>query len=495
MPSTNLIVALVFAALFGAALVWLAIYYLHRYIHRRCLELDHWFHVLTPPHWRSTCRHCDGTGREGEKKARSRSRSAERSRSRGRREKSRGRHVRAQRVIEADTEWNGIGREVQRARHALPAASPSMMQSADVYNPWLGWQGQMPGVQQFAQPATYPAMYPQAYQQYVPRAAPIAMQPPIVQQQAMPTPSSLSSMPSYQKHPRRAHTERSEAPSKSKHAPKEGPRVRKTDYIHIVDDYPPIVKEAIKKAAPPRHSTSASSTSSTSTEPAEEVPRKTIPQVTPRFAEPPPFPFPQYPHLAPRAWDPPAAYPQQFGFSGATEQARYESPYMRRMALPVGADRRGHYPSNSPPERSDSFGTRNWRRERRMEDVITSQGRRRRRFGRENPLNRTTHVQQRAEAPDHPNTKRSMFKAKDAEKDQPGGWGSVPAMSPMPLPVVEEPVSDCGSDKSKGPIVLGMPEVSEVSTETGPKESSSVPSPLVHVQPRSTSPLSAEASL
>jgi hypothetical protein len=41
MPSTNLIIALVFAALFGAGLVSLALYCLYSYFRKRCLELDH----------------------------------------------------------------------------------------------------------------------------------------------------------------------------------------------------------------------------------------------------------------------------------------------------------------------------------------------------------------------------------------------------------------------------------------------------------------------
>jgi hypothetical protein len=46
MANNNLVIAIVFAALFGAAMLWLAIYYLHRYIHRNCYALGHWFHVL-----------------------------------------------------------------------------------------------------------------------------------------------------------------------------------------------------------------------------------------------------------------------------------------------------------------------------------------------------------------------------------------------------------------------------------------------------------------
>ena len=36
--------AIVASGIFGTALLWLGTYYLHRYIHQRCLDLDHWFY-------------------------------------------------------------------------------------------------------------------------------------------------------------------------------------------------------------------------------------------------------------------------------------------------------------------------------------------------------------------------------------------------------------------------------------------------------------------
>jgi hypothetical protein len=44
MTQPGLVVAIVTSGIFGAALLWLGTYYLHKYIHWRCLELDHWFH-------------------------------------------------------------------------------------------------------------------------------------------------------------------------------------------------------------------------------------------------------------------------------------------------------------------------------------------------------------------------------------------------------------------------------------------------------------------
>jgi hypothetical protein len=373
MAHTNLIIALVFAALFGSALVWLAFYYTHRYIHLRCLELDHWFHVLTPPQWRSPCRHCEGTGRNVKDKSGSRSRRRERSKSRGRHERSR-HDRRGQRMMEVDTEWDGIGQNhesMRRPMRALPSTSMQNPVAPEQYDPW---QGQTLGGQQMGMSYSQPAMFPQAYpQMYMPtfpqpyaqggpQALPYTVPPQQMAHMAMPALSAVSSMPTYQKTPHKARTERPEPQTKSRHATQDRSRVRRTDYIHIIsdpEDLPPIVKEAIEKSARKVPSTSSSSDSSTSTEPAEEVPRTQIPQATPHFVEPQPlqpqpFRFPQHPHLTTRAWE---AYPWHWnGNTGGdvtqNQQARYASPNPRpkgRMSKHVDVDRRRHVPSDTPP--------------------------------------------------------------------------------------------------------------------------------------------------
>jgi hypothetical protein len=349
MVHTNLIVALVFAALFGAVLIWLAIYYIHRYIHLRCLELDHWFHLLTPPHWHTPCRHCEGTGRSKIEKSRSRSsKRRERSRGRGRRERCRHERVgygRGQRMIEADAEWNGNGQghQMQRPRQTLPMSPAMQTPGVGEYGPWPSqwqWQGQMPGAQQFAQPAMHPQAFPQMYPQAFQQAYGMP------QKQAMPDSSYTSSVPPYQKSSRKVQAQRSDKEATtSKQVPKDSSRVRKTDYIHIVDDYPPIVKEAIKKAAPkPPPSPTSLTGSSASTEPAEEVPRTSIPQATPRFGGPPLFPFLSNP-------TPVFDTPQWNGNEGRpNKQARYALPYARpqgRMGIHVETDRRCHVSSNT----------------------------------------------------------------------------------------------------------------------------------------------------
>ncbi|CAN9262293.1 unnamed protein product [Alternaria alternata] len=46
MAATNLIIALVFAGAFGAALIYVALWFIHRYIHQSCCEIEHWCHTL-----------------------------------------------------------------------------------------------------------------------------------------------------------------------------------------------------------------------------------------------------------------------------------------------------------------------------------------------------------------------------------------------------------------------------------------------------------------
>jgi hypothetical protein len=357
MSNTNLIVAIVFAGLFGAALVWLAVYYMHRYIHLRCLELDHWFHILTPPAWRSSCRHCEGTGKivKAKEKSRLSSRQGqERSTSRGRRDKAQ--NEKGQRIFEADTEYNAIGQESnpgQRSRPALPSSSSVQSPGGEQqYNPW---QGQLPGAQQLKLAYRQPAMYPQTYQQPFQQSWPqhvtsFTMPAPMPQQQTVyvpvPVPSAVSSMPAYRKPLRKAYTERSDSQADRK-ASKEGSRARRTDYIHIVDDYPPIVKERMKKAAPTQVSSSSPSSSSTSTSSAEDVPRASIPRTARHFTEAQALQFPQHPHLTTRIWDAPTSHPRQWtgnaGGGGPNGQARYVSSYTR----PEGRTLRRHVPSNT----------------------------------------------------------------------------------------------------------------------------------------------------
>jgi hypothetical protein len=543
MGHTNLIIALVFAAVFGSALIWLAFYYVSRYIHLRCWELDHWFHLLTPPRWHTPCPHCEGMGRDVKETSRSRSsRRMERSKSRGR--QGRSRH--GQRMIEADTEYDGIGQEQERMRRpmrALPMSSSMQSQGAgQKYDPW---QAQMQGGQQMGMAYNQPAMYPQAYthmfmptfpQPYAqggPQSMPYAMPQQQTAHRPMPTLSSISSVPVYKKTPRKARTERLEPQTKSRHLSREVPRVHRTDYIHIVsdpDDLPPIVGEAMEKAKKEAPTPSSSSGSSTSAESAEEeVPRTSIPQAPTRFTEPQPFQFPQNPDLTTQAWNGQVFYSQPWhGNTGGdvvqNEQTRYASLYPRpreRMSRHVDVDGRRYIPSNTPPRRSARVYSRS------KKNMLTRIGDRRcepvgrRLIPRPKHTNQLTRTREtsdleerrkskrqgegfganaRADAPDQRCSDRGRTTVEGATtraSHQPPLYAPTPKMSPMPLPIVEEPVSDSGSAGSAGsaegkkPTILGMP----LNLTDDAPVTAAAPSPLFDICSLSTSPLSAVSSL
>jgi hypothetical protein len=134
-------------------------------------------------------------------------------------------------------------------------------------------------------------------------------------------------------------------------------RREKVDFIHICDEYPPIVLEALRKAAPSSPSSSSASSSDTSGT-TQEVPRASIPRATPGFADTLPFKFPQYPHAATRAWNTPRSYPRQWnretmGGDGPGAQARYApfTPMSGYTARPWGlhTNRKRSAPSNAHP--------------------------------------------------------------------------------------------------------------------------------------------------
>lgn len=103
--------------------------------------------------------------------------------------------------------------------------------------------------------------------------------------------------------------------------------------------------------------------------------------------------------------------------------------------------------------------------------------------------------QVRAEAPDHTCSHRGRTREENATKPapvQPVNNALGRPMSPMPLPVTEEPVTDGGSTEGKKPIILGMPLDS---TDDARPKAPSAPSPCLEICSLSTSPLSAVPSL
>ncbi|KAF1831460.1 hypothetical protein BDW02DRAFT_54997 [Decorospora gaudefroyi] len=332
MANTNLIIALVFAAVFGAALIWLTLWYIHRWIHQRCFDLEHWFHILIPRRSRQPQRVYVERVEQGED-SKHRSRSAKRERGYSEHARSRKRHESHDR--EANTGWPRQ-RDVERARPAMNAPVQQQQPYGQPYYPSIGWQNPTQGAGQMAYPQ-------QALQSQVPMPWPAQgaagmspfVMPMVAPQQPLPQmtaqiPEPVQYPPQYQARPQPqyqkpyAETMTSDAPKasqrdsssfKARPPAKRMRPVEQVNYIHICDEYPPFVQEALKKAAPPSPSSSSSS-SSDSSGTTQEVPRASIPRAKPGFADTLPFQFPQYPQMATRAWNAPRSYPRQWTGDG-----------------------------------------------------------------------------------------------------------------------------------------------------------------------------------
>jgi hypothetical protein len=380
MAATNLIIALVFAGIFGAALIYVALWFIHRYIHQRCYEFEHWFHFLFPGQSRPPrCVYIEKA--EEREPSNHRLRSAKREQGRSGRSQTRKYHE------DRDRESNRARdayvdpsrpRDVERARLMIQFNTPTQPQQQQPYGqsyyPSLG-QEQWPGTNQVGCSPQIQQQIPMPWQaQGVAHMPPFAM-PTAVPQQPFPQmaarmPKPLQYRPQYQTreqpHFRQPYTgtinsdvpkanQRRTPPTKSKSPGRRARRVEKVDFIHICDEYPPIVLEALKKATP-QSSSSSSSSSSAASSTTQEVPRVPIPQAAPGFADTLPFEFPRYPHTAMRVWNTPRSYPRQWnrdpvGVDGPDTQARYApfTPMSGYTARPWGlhTDRRDSAPSNA----------------------------------------------------------------------------------------------------------------------------------------------------
>lgn len=287
MASTGLIVATVFAAIFGGALIWLFLYYMHRYIHQRCLELDHWFHTFIPRQHELPVHRDDKEQSRGRSKPRSRS--SRRGERRERKEQDRRRREReSEERADSTKENRAWERSWQRGEDG---GTPVLQTSEPIQNPWanyqqhasLGWQAQPNNIQLPYQPPIvqvqnkYPRLPQPAmmYQQQSQHRAPVMPEPPYRQYPKLrsKTKGSVSTMKSI--------TERSEERPQAVAA---RPEMREVDYIHICDEYPPIVQGALRKTVrrPPPSSSSSSSGDSEAT---QEVPRASIPRGKPHYRD------------------------------------------------------------------------------------------------------------------------------------------------------------------------------------------------------------------
>jgi len=365
MATTNLIIALVFAGIFGTALVYLGLWYVHCYIHQRCYELEHCFHFLFPSRTRPPpviyVEKVEQRELERYREpSKHRSRSAKRERERGRSERSQtrkyyeGRDVESQRVGYGNGNGNWAGqRDGERARPMMQIVGPQQQQPyGQSYYPPGDWQEECPGVNFVCHHPGITQRMPVSWQNQVAAQMPSFAMPTGVPQQpfqqtAATMPEPIQYPPQYQPRDRYPHRQpyaetmstdvpktnhRRTPPVKPKSPAKRPRRHEKVDFIHICDEYPPIVLEALKEAAPkkaaPPSSSSSSSCSSDPSGATQEVPRESIPRATPGFADTLPFEYPPHPYSATRAWNTPRSYPRQWmrdttGADGLDNQARY----------------------------------------------------------------------------------------------------------------------------------------------------------------------------
>ena len=320
-------------------MAWLALYYIHRCIHQQCLELDHWFHskisnTSEPP----LCERGDER-----RHAKSRPRSVRREKSRGRSEYKRYQrhdqsHNRGQRNSrDAEVEWPGQ-MNAGGTRRIMQMKGPTQTQPCgQLCYPLVGWHEQTHDMGQM--PYQQPRMYLQGPAQAA-QAVPFAMPAASPQQPQQPQPQTATAMPEPAYYPQQyqhPHAEtcwdglRANQPERrhqrSKPSPESARRVNEVDYIHICDEYPPIVLEALERSVPAPSSSSSSSSDVSGT--TQEVPRASTPRATTRSANTQPIPYPQYPQLATPAWIP-TSCPRQWkgnsaGGRAANAKARYPS--------------------------------------------------------------------------------------------------------------------------------------------------------------------------
>lgn len=364
MANPGVVASIACSAIFGTAILWLCIYYLHRYIHMRCLHLDHWFHLLTQPS------ELEDYGRELGRKIESspsasdsRPRSVRRGRSQGCERERDAREHRSPRERE-DSVRNGEGR-TQRPRPVMPLQRPR-----GEYYPSIEWQGanQMPlgiGMHDSMPMPITPALEPHLASPILPPRVP-QLAPHVATHMAVTPPETVSYVPTGERRYGEPHYEHEPTEGNQTEEPEESQTLHpelepvRMDFIHICDEYPPIVVEALKQST----SSPSSDSSSDSESSVQNIPRAFIPRSAPHntFPSSLPFQFPQHPHLQTRMYDAgPTSFPRQLldKSNGRGERAegrayaRY-APYARstgprRKLRNVNVDRRHLAPSNAPP--------------------------------------------------------------------------------------------------------------------------------------------------
>ncbi|KAJ4298161.1 hypothetical protein N0V90_006060 [Kalmusia sp. IMI 367209] len=311
--NNNLAIAISLAALFGAAVLWAVVYYLHRWIHVKCLQLAHWFHVLPKPtptpenHGQERATATESADEEREREIRKKELEEKEKR---RREKAR---KKVEEWEDSDETHMSPGETLRQYRRERAAGSYSIDVDDELMpvGPRMRAQPYVPVVPVYlplAQP--YVPQYVPPLLQSAPRLPPSFGSPtdrgPIYPQAAC---RPTYSQPHVEKRvPSSIEYECEEAYEPSSHQTTAAHN--QVDFIHICDDLPPLVREALekheKKTQPSSAETSSSSSASSS---AEEIPRAHIPHATQR----PPFHFPQHANMPARFWNPaPTSYPRQW---------------------------------------------------------------------------------------------------------------------------------------------------------------------------------------
>lgn len=148
-----------------------------------------------------------------------------------------------------------------------------------------------------------------------------------------------------------------------------------------------------------------------------------------------------------------------------------------------------YVPTTERARQRREYVARSWARERGRVSGFRKRG-----YGRQDEAGKDGEKESNSQS--HTTRSGSIPTSKDATAkpatDQPPAYEQVPPMSPMPLPVVEEPCCERGSRNGKEPIILGMPSGS---TDELRPTAPLVPTPFLDVQSLCTSSLSAMSSM
>lgn len=304
MTNTKLIIAIVFASLFGFFTICFVIWCVGCYMHRHCLDPGQYFYTwslqpVQPPAVVCVERNCS----RDEKSVRGRRPERLRiQRDHEHRDCEEGRircgngdtRPMVQHPIQAYHEPRGQPYHPSLKRKDwLQNMQPMMQQQIPTH-----WQAQ--GALRASPSVVYPEMPQQLSRQMIPGKSKFDQDLPRYQPQGMsqyrqPCEESVSSEAS-------GACEQKNLSMRGQSSVEHASRTRRVDYVHICDEYPPIVLEALKKVTP-ASPTASSSSSSNGSGTTQEIPRTSIGCATPDYVTNSPTQFPRYCRFAAGARD------------------------------------------------------------------------------------------------------------------------------------------------------------------------------------------------